>query len=100
MRRAWGSRGGCHPPQTGGGASGRRPALTVSTDAAARAFLARGFHIVYQSTAIRLLTHPEHPGVEVRIGTNYVVIERDGREIYRSLLADFRIEEALARLAR
>ncbi len=35
------------------------------------------------------MAHQELPGVEVRIGTVYVVVERDGKEIYRSLVREF-----------
>ncbi len=52
-------------------------------------FVDQGFHLTYRSTAIRLLAHAELPGVEVRIGTGWVVVERDGAEVYRSLIREF-----------
>jgi len=50
---------------------------------------AHGFQPYYETTAISLLTHPELPGLEVRIGTTMVTFERDGREVYRAPLARF-----------
>jgi len=58
---------------------------------------AHGFQPYYETTAISLLTHPELPGLEVRIGTTMVTFERDGREVYRAPLARFDLEAALAR---
>jgi hypothetical protein len=52
-------------------------------------FLSQGFRIVYATSAIGLLAHAELPGVEVRIGTVYSVVERDGVEIYRTQHGDF-----------
>ena len=52
-------------------------------------FQEQGFQLTYQSTAVFLLAHPELPGVEVRIGTVYGVVERDGHEIYRAQHGDF-----------
>ncbi|HEX3723219.1 MAG TPA: hypothetical protein VHV31_10530 [Nitrolancea sp.] len=49
----------------------------------------QNFQLTYQSSAVYLLVHPELPGIEVRIGTVYAVVERDGREIYRTLHRDF-----------
>ena len=63
--------------------------LPSSTDQIYQWFIDRGFHHTYRSTAIRLLAHPDLPGVEVRIGTVYVVVERDDREIYRILAREF-----------
>lgn len=61
-------------------------------------FVSRGFHQVYRSTAVRLLAHQGLPGIEVRIGTVYVVVERDGREVYRSALRRFDPGEVEARV--
>ena len=63
--------------------------MISSSDQISQWFTDRGFHLTYQSTAIRLLVHPELPGVEVRVGTVYVVVERDGREVFRSLTRAF-----------
>jgi|DewCreStandDraft_1066081.scaffolds.fasta_scaffold18210_2 hypothetical protein len=64
-----------------------------------QAFRSRGFRPAYETSAITILTHPDHPGVEVRVGTVYVVIERDRREIYRIHHDRFDMAEALRRLA-
>lgn len=61
---------------------------------------ARGFQRVYDTAAVHILTHPAQPGLEVRVGTVYVVIERDGREIYRAPLARFDLMQALRRIDR
>jgi len=61
-------------------------------------FVQQNFQVVYRSTAIVLLAHQALPGVEVRIGTVYVVVERDGREIYRALHREFVPELAHERL--
>jgi hypothetical protein len=45
------------------------------------------------------LAHQELPGVEVRIGTVYVVVERDGQQVYRSLAREFDPDEAAKRLS-
>uniref|UniRef100_A0A7C3A9S7 Uncharacterized protein n=2 Tax=Thermorudis TaxID=1649508 RepID=A0A7C3A9S7_9BACT len=63
------------------------------------ALRSRGFRTAYETSAIAILTHPDRPGVEVRVGTVYVVIELDGREIYRVHHAQFDLAEALRRLA-
>jgi len=52
-------------------------------------FRSQGFQLTYQSTAVYLLAHFEQPGVEVRIGTVYTVVERDGHEIYRTQHLEF-----------
>ena len=44
------------------------------------------------------MAHQELPGVEVRIGTVYVVVERDGKEIYKSLLREFDPDDVNARV--
>ena len=63
-----------------------------------QAFRSRGFRPAYETSAITILTHPDHAGVEIRVGTVYVVIERDRREIYRVHHDQFDIAEALCRL--
>jgi hypothetical protein len=60
-----------------------------TTGPIAQWFLSQGFRIVYASSAVCLLAHAELPGVEVRIGTVYCVVERDGVEIYRTQHRDF-----------
>ncbi len=62
------------------------------------AFRVRGFRPAYESSAIAILAHPDYPGTEVRVGTVYVVLERDGQEIYRARHDEFDIAEALRRL--
>ncbi len=64
-----------------------------------QAFRVRGFRPAYESSAIAILTHPDCPGTEVRVGTVYVVLERDGQEIYRTRHDEFDIAEALRRLS-
>jgi len=59
----------------------------------------RGFHLASQTSALAFLTHPDHPGVEVRIGTVFVVIERDGVELYRVRHQEFDVTTALRRLS-
>lgn len=63
--------------------------MTFKTDQIYQWFVEQGFHLTYRSTAIRLLAHKELPGVEVRIGTGYVVVDRDGHEEYRVLVREF-----------
>lgn len=63
--------------------------MISSADQIYRWFAGHGFHVTYESTAVRLLAHPELPGVEVRIGTVYVVVERDGAEVFRSPTREF-----------
>lgn len=58
-----------------------------------------GFRTAYRSTAVTVLVHAEQPGLEVRLGTTQVVIERDGREIYRASHSRFDIERAMAAIA-
>lgn len=58
---------------------------------------AHGFQTYYETSAISLLVHPDLPGLEVRVGTTIVTVERDGRDIYRAPLARFDLEVALAR---
>ncbi len=72
--------------------------MTRSTEQISSWFVEQGFHLTYRSTAIRLLAHPDLPGVEARIGTGYVVVERDGQEIFRELIREFEPDELLARV--
>lgn len=74
--------------------------MNASHDEIVRGFLDHGFRISYRSTAITLLAHPEHPGLAVRVGTVWVVAERDGRVFYHVHRDAFDIGEALARIAR
>ncbi len=74
--------------------------MELPSDLAYKWFAEHGFHQIYRSTAIRLMAHQELPGVEVRIGTGYVVVERDGKEVYRSLIRDFDQEDLAARVFR
>ncbi len=55
-----------------------------------------GFRTAYRSSAVTLLVHAEQPGLEARLGTTHVVIEQDGREIYRASHTGFDIERAMA----
>lgn len=48
-----------------------------------------GFLVTYHSTAVTLLVHPGYPGLEARIGTAMVVVERDGHEVFRAPLREF-----------
>lgn len=57
-----------------------------------------GFVRSYDTIAVHLLVHPDLPGLEVRVGTIYVVAERDGQEVYRELLAQVDTGRLLARL--
>lgn len=57
-------------------------------DSVALALIERGFRETVRSTAVRVLRHPDAPGLEVRLGTVYVVAERDDREIYRRPLSE------------
>ena len=57
-----------------------------------------GFLVTYHSTAVTLLYHPGYPGLEARIGTVSVALERDGREIYRASLDTFDLSEAVSSL--
>ncbi len=72
--------------------------MELPSDRAYKWFAEKGFHLIYRSTAIRLLAHQELPGVEVRIGTGYVVIERDRKEVYRSLVREFDPNDVAARV--
>lgn len=72
--------------------------MESNSDRVYRWFVDHGFHLIYRSTAIRLMAHQELPGVEVRIGTVYVVVERDGKEIYKSLLREFDPDDVNARV--
>ncbi|ACZ39608.1 hypothetical protein [Sphaerobacter thermophilus] len=71
--------------------------MAGSTAAIVQRLRALGFQTYYETTAIYLLTHPDLPGLEVRIGTTIVTFERDGREVYRAPIARFDLETALAR---
>ena len=57
-----------------------------------------GFRVDYRSTAVIRLVHHAYPGVEVRLGTVYLVVARDAREIYRAPLRSASVSEALRRL--
>lgn len=57
-----------------------------------------GFRVAHQSTALTFLVHPECPGVLVRIGTVFVVVERDQREVARFRLDTFRVQDLFALL--
>ena len=48
-----------------------------------------GFVSAYETTAVVLLKHPDHPRVLVRMGNTRIVAEVDGVECYRSPLSDF-----------
>lgn len=74
--------------------------MDATTDPVTRWFIEQGFHLAYQTTAVTLLVHPDHPGLEVRIGTVLAIIERDGREIFRSPVREFAADEALRMLRR
>ena len=74
--------------------------MPASPDDVVRSLTARGFHPIYRSTAVRILVHPDLPGVEVRLGTVYAVVDRDGREVYRAPLTRFDPDAALRRVAR
>ena len=73
--------------------------MPASSDNVARQLTARGFHPIYHTIAVRIFVHPDRPGVEVRLGTVYVVVDRDGREVYRAPLARFDLDTAIARMA-
>ncbi len=72
--------------------------VTHTTEQISNWFLDQGFHLTYRSTAIRLLAHPDLPGVEARIGTGYVVVDRDGQEIFRELIREFESDDLIARV--
>ena len=63
-----------------------------------RQFQDAGFRVDYRSTAVTRLVHHAHPGVEVRIGTVYLVVARDERELYRAPLRSANLATALSRL--
>jgi len=72
--------------------------VPTPSDDVARQLTGRGFHLTYRSTAVRILAHPDLPGVEVRLGTVYVVADRDGREVYRAPASRFDLDTAVARM--
>jgi hypothetical protein len=80
------------PPDGSGGLDG--VSLEATIQPIFNWFREQNFQLTYRSTAIYLLAHPELPGVEVRIGTVYTVVERDGHEIYRTLHREF--DQAIA----
>jgi hypothetical protein len=57
----------------------------------------RGFRAVYESTAVSILAHPDAPGLDVRVGTNYVVGNRNGKEFYRAQRPAFDLHDCLRR---
>jgi hypothetical protein len=57
-----------------------------------------GFRTVYESTAVAILSHPERPGLDVRVGTSYVVANRNGKELYRSQRRAFDLRDCLRKL--
>lgn len=71
--------------------------MTGAGDAIVQALRARGFRTTYETTAIRLLSHPDLPGLEVRVGTTTIVFERAGQEVYRAPLDRVDLAAALAR---
>ena len=75
------------------------PGMAASESVILQELTHYGFRPAYRSSAVTLLVHPEQPGLEVRVGTTHVVIERDGQEIYRSLHSGFDIQRALAVLS-
>lgn len=42
-----------------------------------------GFRVTRRTSALTFLVHPAYPGLQLRVGTVYVVAERDEREIAR-----------------
>lgn len=73
--------------------------MAVSESDIIRELTSHGFRPSYRSSAVTMLVHPEQPGLEARVGTTQVVIERDGREIYRVSHTGFDIQRALAVLS-
>lgn len=71
--------------------------MAAAVDDIAARLTEHGFRVVYRSAALWLLAHPDLPGVEVRLGTIYLVMERDGREVLRMRLDAFDLAAVLQR---
>lgn len=69
--------------------------MVTLADQIVRQLRQHGFQQGYATTAVQLLSHPDRPGLEVRLGTVYLVIEQDGRELYRMRLDQFDLAEVL-----
>jgi hypothetical protein len=74
----------------------KEPVVLGPADEIIRELVQHGFRLGYRSSAIATLVHPDYPGLEVRLGTIQVVVERDHVELYRAALADVDLRELLA----
>jgi len=59
-----------------------------------------GFRVARRTSALLFLVHPAYPGLQLRVGTVYVVAERNGREIARQRLDALDVEALLADIER
>jgi Holliday junction resolvase len=59
-----------------------------------------GFQVARRTAAVVFLVHPAYPGLLVRVGTVYLVAERDGRELVRQRLDQLDVASLLAIAAR
>ncbi len=66
-------------------------------EAAVAEFERVGFRVVRRTSALVFLVHPEYPGLLVRVGTVFVVAERDGVEQARQRLETLDVETLLGR---
>lgn len=57
--------------------------------------LEHGFRPRYETAALSLLEHPDHPGYLIRLGVTRVVVEHQGREVYRAAYGSLSIEQVL-----
>ncbi len=71
----------------------------MSEQEAAVAKLERaGFRVVRRTSALMFLAHPEYPGLLIRVGTVFVVVERNGVEYGRQRLEKLDVETLLGRV--
>ena len=59
-----------------------------------------GFRVARRTSALLFLVHPAYPGLQLRVGTVYLVAERNGREIARQRLDALDVEALLADIER
>lgn len=59
-----------------------------------------GFRVARRTSALTFLVHPAYPGLQLRVGTVYVVAERDEGEIACQRLDALDVEALLAVIER
>ncbi len=72
----------------------------VSVDLAIARLERAGFRVARRTSALAFLVHPAYPGLQLRVGTVYLVAECDSREIVRQRLDALDVAQLLATIER